>query len=207
VSFDVSTGTTTDVQRLLDRLRRGDPTARQELLERAHQRLVKIAAALFQEDFRGLRGRHDLESIVDETWLSLMRALEVTQPATADGFFGLVFVKVRQALLQIARRDRRHDARRLDGPLDADEPAALEAFDRPDTTWEPRRLAILTELHRQIEDLPADEKRVFELHYYLGLTQAQAAQEMGLHTRQVSRLWFAATRRLARWLKDSQGVI
>jgi RNA polymerase sigma factor (sigma-70 family) len=203
----VSTGTTTDIQRLLDRLQRGEPEARQELLQRAHQRLVRIAGALFQEDFGGLHGRHDLDSVVNETWISLMRALEVTQPETAQGFFGLVFVKVRLALLQIAKRQRRHDVRRLDGPLDADEPEALEAFDCPDTTNDPRRLAILSEFHRQVEKLPDDEKRVFEFHYYLGCTQAETALLMELHPRQVSRLWIEATRRLAEWLKNADGLI
>jgi RNA polymerase sigma factor (sigma-70 family) len=200
-------GTTTDIERLLERHRRGDAAARREILERAHHRLVRIASALFQKDFRGLRGRHELESVVNEAWIGLMRALESTRPDTAEGFFGLVFLKVRQALLQIAKRQRRHDGHRIDGPLDAGEPDALDSYDRPDTTNEPQRLAILTELHRQIEMLPADEKRVFELHYYLGLTQAETAQFMGLLPRQVSRLWLQATKRLAKWLKDADGLI
>ncbi len=185
----------------------GEASARQELLERAHRRLVRIAAALFHEDFRGLRGRHDLESVVSETWLALMRALESTQPATPDSFFGLVFVKVRQALLQIASRERRHQARLVDGLVDSGEPEALDAFDRPDTTNDPRRLAILTEFHRQVEKLPPDEKRAFELHYYLGLTQAEAADLMELAPKQVSRLWLAATARLADWLRDADGLV
>jgi len=204
---DVTTGTTIDIQRLLDRLRLGEPLARRELLERAHRRIVKIAVALFQEDFRGLRGRHDVESVVSETWMGLMRALESTQPATPDAFFGLVFVKVRQALLQIASRERRHKARRLGGPLDSGELEALDVFDRPDTNDDPCRLAILTEFHRQVEKLPQNEKRAFELHYYLGFTQAEAADLMELGPKQVSRLWLAATARLADWLQDADGLV
>jgi RNA polymerase sigma factor (sigma-70 family) len=201
----MSTGTTTDVQALLDRLRRGDASARRELLERAHHRLVRIASSLFQGDFRSLQGRHDLESVVDEAWMGLLRALDSTQPETAERFFGLVFVKVRHALLQIARRQRRHDAHRLNGPLDADEPEALGAFDRGDSTDEPGRLALLSELHEQIGLLPDPEKMVFGLHYYVGLTQVEAAEIMRLPPKQVSRLWLQATRRLAKWLKDADG--
>jgi RNA polymerase sigma factor (sigma-70 family) len=203
----MSTGTTTDIQALLDRLRRGDASAKRELLDRAHHRLVKIASALFQRDFRGLQGRHDLESIVDEAWMGLLRALDSTQPETAERFFGLIFVKVRHALLLIARRQRRHDAPRLNGPLDANEPNALDAFDRGDSTDEPGRLAILSELHGQVELLPDPEKLVFGLHYYLGLTQVEAAEIMGLSSKQVSRLWLQATRRLAKWLKDADGLV
>lgn len=203
----MSTSTTTDIQALLDRLRRGDPSARRELLDRAHHRLVRIASALFQRDFRGLQGRHDLESVVDEAWMGLWLALDSTQPETAECFFGLIFVKVRHALLQIARRQRRHDAPRLDGPLHADESEALKAFDHGDSTNEPGRLAILSEFHEQVERLPDPEKMVFGLHYYLGLTQVEAAEITGLPPKQVSRLWLQATKRLAKWLKDADGLL
>ena len=52
-------GEGTTLQNLIDRLRRGDDSARRELLQRAHDRLLRIAATLFNEDFPGLRGRHD----------------------------------------------------------------------------------------------------------------------------------------------------
>ena len=47
---------------------------------------------------------------------------------------------------------------------------------------------------------------VFGLHYYLGLTQVEAAEIMGVPPKQVSRLWLQATRRLAKWLKDADGL-
>jgi RNA polymerase sigma factor (sigma-70 family) len=196
----MSTDTRADIEKLLERHRAGDPAARQELLSRAYDRLVRIAHAMFHKDFRRLVGRHDLESVVNEAWISLMRSLESTRPSTNEEFFGLVFLKVRQTLLQIARRDQRHDGRRVEGTLDPDEPEAMEAFDRADTTNEPGRLAILTELHKQIELLPGDERTVFELRYYLGYSQAEIAEILDLHPRKVSRLWQGATARLAEWL-------
>ena len=65
----------------------------------------------------------------------------------------------------------------------------------------------MTELHRQIELLPEIEKTVFEIHYYLGLTQAETARLMGPHPREVSRMWLKATTRLAKWLEDADGLI
>ena len=56
-------------------------------------------------------------------------------------------------------------------------------------------------MHQQIETLPGPEKTVFGLHYYLGLTQV-----MGLPPKQVSRLWLQATKRLAKWLQDGDGL-
>ncbi len=199
-------GTMTDIEGLLERLRRGDAGARRALLERAHHRLERIASALFHRDFRTLRGRDGVDSVVNEAWIGIMSALESTQPATAEGFFGLVFVKVRHTLLQLARRQRRHDSRRLGGSLDGGEPGALRAFDRPDMTDEPVSAAILAEFHRRVESLPVDERRTFDLCYYGGFSQAEAARLMRLHPKRVSRLWVAATGRLAEWLTDREGL-
>jgi RNA polymerase sigma factor (sigma-70 family) len=201
--FNLADDTSADLQNLIARLRRGDAAARRELLELAHDRLLRIAGRIFQEDFPGLHGRHDLESVVSEVWMRLVVALEATVPQTVDGFIGLVFVKVRQVLLDMARGQRRVDAHRRLGPLDAAEPEAMAAFDQADTSHDPGHLALLTEFHEQIEKLPDQQRAVFELHYYSDFSQAEIAQMLDVHRKQVSRLWLAATGRLAHWLDGS----
>ncbi len=133
--------------------------------------------------------------------MRLVGALETTQPETVEGFFGLVFVKVRQVLLDMAQRQRRLDARQGQAPLDGGGSDVLADFDPADTTHDPGRLAVLTEFHEEIEKLPEDQRRVFELHYYGDFSQAEIAQMLGVHRKQVSRLWLAATGRFARWLE------
>jgi RNA polymerase sigma factor (sigma-70 family) len=199
-NFDVAENTSGDLQDLIDRLRGGDIEARRALLQRAYNRLLRIAAAVFHEDFPALRGRHDLESVVSEVWMRLVGALEATHPQTVEGFFGLVFHKVRQVLLDMAARQRRDDVHRCAGPVDADDSAAVAAVDWADTTHDPARLAALTELHDQIEKLPPDERTVFDLHYYGDFSQVEISQMLDLNRKQVSRLWLAATGRLAKWL-------
>ena len=198
----VTDDTTTDLQLLIDRLRSGDDAARRELLRRAHDRLLRIAATIFRQDFPALQGRHDLESVVSEVWMRLVGALETTRPETVEGFFGLVFVKVRQVLLDMAQRQRRLDVRRGGRPTDGGQSDASEGFDFPDTTHDPGRLALLTEFHEQVENLPEDQRRIFELHYYGGFSQAEIAQMLGIHRKQVSRLWLTSTGRLAKWLDE-----
>jgi RNA polymerase sigma-70 factor (ECF subfamily) len=200
--LEVTSNSSADLQDLIDRLHRGEPTARSELLQRAHNHLLRIAKSIFEKDFPDLRGRHDLESVVSEVWIRLVTALEVTQPQTVDGFLGLVFHKVRQVLLDIAKRQRREDAHRYRPPVETGDSNALPAFDRADTSNEPGRLAVLTEFHQQVEKLPDDQRTVFELRYYAGFSQVEIAQIRGMPPKQVSRLWLAATRRLAQWLKD-----
>jgi RNA polymerase sigma factor (sigma-70 family) len=192
--------TSDDLRDLIDRVARGDLAARRELLHRAHDRLLRIAAVIFKEDFPGLHGRHDLESVVSEVWMRLLGALETTQPQTVEGFFGLVFTKVRQVLLDMARRQRRDDAHRnRKQPDESAEPAL--AREPADTSNEPAKLAMLTEFHQQVETLPVDLRTVFELRYYGGYSQAEIAQILSVHPKQVSRRWLAATGRLSRWLK------
>ncbi len=202
----MSGSTTADLARLLEQLRRGEDAARRAILERCYHRLVQIAGKIYHEDFPRLRGRHDLESVVSQLWIRLAGALEATQPRSVQGFFGLVFVNVRQILLDLARKDRRYDARRRNGTLDPNETEALSAFDRPDTTHDPIRLAMLTEVHHQVEALPDEQRQVFDLCYYGGYSQAEIAQILEMHPRRVSRLWHAATARLAEWLGGFDGL-
>jgi RNA polymerase sigma factor (sigma-70 family) len=199
----VSGTTSQDIAGLLERLRRGDEAARRAILERAYHRLMRIAGTVFHEDFRSLRDRHDVESVVSVLWIRLVAALEKTQPETPENFFGLVFVHVRHALLDLARSQRRDDARRCNGHLDAGQSEEPPAFDPADSSQDPARLALLTEVHQQVATLPDDERTVFDLRYYGGYSQAEIAQLLGLHPRKVSRLWYAATSRLARGMGNT----
>jgi RNA polymerase sigma factor (sigma-70 family) len=193
----VTDDSSADLQNLVERLRLGDDTARRQLLERAYNRLLKIAATIFKQDFARLGGRHDVESVVSEVWIRLVGALQTVHPETVDGFFGLVFKKVREVLLDMAGKD---DALGRLVSLDVPDQSSRPAVDPPDTTHEPTRLAALTEFHRQVEVLPDDERSVFELLYYGDFSQAEIAHIREMHPKQVSRLWLAATGRLARWL-------
>ncbi len=168
--------------------------------------MLRIAGTIYKEDFASLRGRHDLESVVSDVWIKLVGALATVHPETVDGFFGLVFQKVRHALLDMAKRQRRNDLHARRAAIHASDPESRLAPDPADTTNEPARLEALTEFHHQVEQLPDDERAVFELHYYGEFTQAEIAQIRQIHTKQVSRLWLAATRRLARWLESFDGA-
>ena len=202
----VTDDTSAELQDLIDRLRGGDDKARSELLERAYDRLVRIAATIFKQDFPGLRGRREVDSVVSEVWIRLAGALVTVHPETVDGFFGLVFQKVRQVLLDMASRERREGAAGKRAAHDPDVHDGQRVADPSDTTYDPSRLAILTEFHQQVEKLPDDERSVFELRYYGDFTQAEIAQIRQMHPKQVSRLWLAATGRLARWLEEFNGV-
>jgi RNA polymerase sigma factor (sigma-70 family) len=199
--------TTADVHRLIERLRFGDDSARSALLERVYHRLRRIAAALLRNEFPRLRARHDLNSIIDEAWMRLMKTLAETRPESAEDFYNLMFHKVRQVLLDMARIQTRDDARWRQGPANGEEPDAAPVFDVGDSTHEPARLAIWSEFHREVESLPDNQRLVFDLHYLAEFSQSEIARLLDLHPKQVSRLWLAATGSLAQWLDGIEEML
>jgi RNA polymerase sigma factor (sigma-70 family) len=199
-SASMSGDTTADVRDLIKRLQAEDESARRELLERVHERLRRIAAATLRKEFPRLRDRHDLGSVVDEAWMRLLKTLEQHRPASAEEFYGLMFHKVRQVLLDMARRQTRDDDRWRQPITGAQDSGAAPTLDVGDSSHDPARLAFWTEFHHQVARLPDNQRIVFDFHYFAEFPQSEIARLLKLEPKQVSRLWLAATRQLAQWL-------
>src|SRR5262249_18612668 len=107
-----------ELQALIDRAGAGDRAARSQLLERACDRLRRLAARIFHKSFPALRNRHELDSVVHETWLRLAQALETANPPTVADFFRLAAHKIRQVLLDMADPQRRLPVREAAGVHD-----------------------------------------------------------------------------------------
>ena len=187
-------GGSVELQVLLDRLRQGDREARQLLLERACERLRRLAGRMWHGSFPELARRHEVDSVVHETWVRLLQALDKTEPPTVSDFFRLAAHKFRQVLVDMAQGERRRVQREVLGLSGADSegPAPSAAS----TSYDPARLALWTEFHEKVATLSEQERAVFEMHYYLELPQAEIARVLGLHPRKVSYLWIAATEKL-----------
>jgi RNA polymerase sigma factor (sigma-70 family) len=183
-----------ELQGLLDRLRQGDRQARRLLLERACERLRRLAGRMLHGSFPDVARRHELDSVVHETWVRLLQALDKSEPPTVADFFRLAAFKFRQVLLDMAQGERRRAQREVLGLSGAgnEGPASTDAS----TTHDPARLALWTELHERVATLSEPERAVFEMHYYLELPQAEIARVLELHPRKVSYLWIAATEKL-----------
>jgi RNA polymerase sigma factor (sigma-70 family) len=195
----------TILQALLDRMNQGDLAARRELLERACTRLRRLANTMLAGSFPAVRQRHELDSVVDETWLRLSQALDQVTPSTVADFFRLAAHKIRQVLLDMAQRERRRAAREATGPEGDSDSAPIASAGAE--TLDPARLALWSEFHARVANLPDQERQVFELHYYLELTQAEIARMLELHPRKVSYLWVAGTEKLAEELEGVEGFL
>jgi RNA polymerase sigma factor (sigma-70 family) len=187
--------TTFQLQSLLDRLRQGDKPARRKFLEQVCARLRRLAAKIMFGSFPKLHSQHDVDSVVHETWLRLMQAIDKADPPTVADFFRLAAHKIRHVLLDMANRQRRLDQRETFLPRNDSQ---SEIGGEPSNqTYDGARLAQWTEFHNQVGRLEELERTVFEMHYYLGLPQAEIATLLDLHPRKVSYLWIAATEKLA----------
>src|SRR6516164_11509630 len=100
-------GSSVELGALLDRLRAGDREARRLLLERACERLRRLAGKMLHGAFPEVARRHEVDSVVHETWVRLLQALDKAEPPTVSDFFHLAAHKFRQVPLDMAQRERR----------------------------------------------------------------------------------------------------
>jgi RNA polymerase sigma-70 factor (ECF subfamily) len=68
---------------------------------------------------------------------------------------------------------------------------------------EPVSLEDWTAFHEAVGELPDDEREVFQLTWYQGLTQLETAKLMEVDERTVRRYWLSAKLKLARRLKEN----
>ncbi|HKI37514.1 MAG TPA: sigma-70 family RNA polymerase sigma factor [Gemmataceae bacterium] len=180
----------TRLESLIDRLRRGDGAARGELIACAYDRLRLLARHIFHHDFARLENLHGTDSIVNEAVLRLLQTSAGGAPwPTPLDFFRHSAVIIRRTLLDLIRYHdrRRHEAAQADA-----EPA--------DPSADPATVAMWTEFHTKVDELPEEERAVVELHWYHELSQAETARLLGVHEKAVSRRWLSARLKLADWI-------
>jgi RNA polymerase sigma factor (sigma-70 family) len=189
-----ATDSTTEIQIRLDRLRAGDESACDELLEIARARLGRLARKMLQ-GYPGVRRWEQTDDIIQNVSLRLSRALKEVRPESVRSFICLGAVQIRRELIDLARHYEgpeglgRHQISQA-GPDDAGTQSGPP--DSPADTDDPARLASWAEFHDTIEALPEAEREVFDLLWYQGLTQREAAALLGVTERVAKRRWRAA---------------
>jgi RNA polymerase sigma-70 factor (ECF subfamily) len=197
----VSGDDTTHLQVLLDRMNAGDRSARRELFARAYERLRRLAGKMLRQDFPRLGQAHGSSSILHRAFLRLFLPMDQVRPPTVRDFFRFASHRMRCVLIDLARR-RDADPVRTNGDnrpgADGNGSGAGAGPHDPGADSEgPARLAAWSEFHRQAAQLPEGEREVFELIWYQGLSQVEAARVLDVHMKTVSYRYKKACLRLA----------
>jgi len=188
----------TQIQSCIDRLRLGDTSARDELLVHASGRLARLTRKMLR-DFPGVHRWEQTDDVLQNAVLRLCRALGEVPLTTVADFFRLAAMQIRRELLDLARRYSgafglgAHHAT-LEGVGQA---CAAIGPDPLDNTHDPGRLAAWTDFHREVDALASTEREAFDLLFYQGLSQAEAAAVLEISERTIKRRWLAARMHLA----------
>jgi RNA polymerase sigma-70 factor (ECF subfamily) len=65
-------------------------------------------------------------------------------------------------------------------------------YEKAQDTAGPATLLLWTEFHQHVEQLPDEEREVFDLIFYQELSQAEASELLGVSLRTIKRRWRSA---------------
>lgn len=186
-----SAGQTTQINYWLDRHRAGDPKAKAELIAHSCERLRVLASKLLRQNFGRLARWEETGDVLQSSLTQLHRSLDAIQPESVDRFLGLAALQIRRTLLDLIRHH--FGPQGMSGKHHTDEKNEVPAVvSVPASEGEPQSLEDWTAFHEAVEKLPNDEKAVFDLVYYDGLSHVEAAQQLGINERTIRRRWSSA---------------
>ena len=193
-------GSDTQLQGLLDQSLKGNPAAKEALLHHACDRLLRLTRKMFH-GHPGLRRWVQTDDVFQNSLVRLHRALSQVEVHDVRHFFNLATIQIRRELLDLARKTfgphgigRNHHTDHQ--PADENGGSLHTLSDEPDDleAWET--------FHQRAEDLPDKEREVFDLLYYEGLEQLEAAKVLGISERTIRNRWNQAKLLLSGELAD-----
>lgn len=180
----VLTGHTTKLNGWLADMRRGDVTARNEVIAHACDRLRTLTQRMLR-GFRRVRRWAETDDVLQNSLLRLHRALTDVRPETPRQFYALAAQQIRRELLDLARQH--YGPEGIGANHDTD--SGIAAGKKAAPADEPHDLDGWTRFHEQVEKLSDDQREVFDLLWYEGLTQPEAATVLGVSVKTVKRRW------------------
>jgi RNA polymerase sigma-70 factor (ECF subfamily) len=140
----------------------------------------------------------------DDVWqnasLRLWRSLEQVQLVDARHFLRLAALQIRRELIDLTRRHCGREgigaAHETHFPATERDGRPADRCDRAELTLEPQRLAQWQEFHTRVDQLPEEERETFDLLWYHGMSQEEAAAMLDVSVRTVKRRWRSARLRL-----------
>jgi RNA polymerase sigma-70 factor (ECF subfamily) len=185
----MSEASTTQLQGLIERLRASVPSARSELIAHAYDRLRRLTRKMLPDCH---------EDVLQNALVRLTHALEAAAPASVADTFRLAALQIRRELTELAHHSSRRGTNVDDGSAASTPPLQGDISTK---TWEPEGPAFWQGFHEHVEALPVKERETFDLLWYHGLTQAEAAAVLNVPTPTIKNWWLSARLQLQEALK------
>jgi RNA polymerase sigma-70 factor (ECF subfamily) len=191
-----SVGSDTQLQIFIDRGLKGDSTANDELLAHASERLLRLTRQMFHTQAADLRRWEQTSDICQNVMLRMHRALAVTRVESVRHFFNMAAMQVRRELIDLSRHYKGVEGLASNHHTDH-QPADNQGGSIHSAAAEPENLDEWVEFHERVERLPESEQELFNLLFYEGLTQEEAAELLGMGLATVKRRWQSARLKLS----------
>ena len=172
---------------LLERLRNGDPAARGEVINLACERLRRLTRRMLR-DYPAVHRWSETDDVLQGAMIRLHRSLSQVRPESERRFFGLAATQIRRELIDLARHHLGPEGHGANHHTDGGETVGKAL----DATGAPHTLLDWTSFHEQVGLLPDEQREVFDLLWYEGLTQPDAAEVLGVSLATLKRRWQSA---------------
>jgi len=168
-----------DVTQLLNAIEHGDPEAAAQLLPLVYEELRKLAAAKMARERPGQTLQ--ATALVHEAWLRLA-GTEQKRWDNRRHFFAAAAEAMRRILVEKARRRQRI---RHGGGMERVE---LDGIEIPASAREDQLIAVDDALAKLEREDP-QKAEVVKLRYFVGMTNEETAETLGLSVATVERYW------------------
>ncbi len=177
---------TTEIQALLDRNRAGDREARELLAKSVYARLRQLAHQMLHR-YPRVREQHETGDVLNSAMIRFLRAIDATPIRDTRHFYALAAEQIRRELIDLARKAQSTLNRAVElQPNHA--PAADHAAQQHLEDW--------CAFHSAVDNLPDEERAVFEPVFYHDISQRELAEQLGVSAKTVQRRYRSACVRL-----------
>jgi RNA polymerase sigma factor (sigma-70 family) len=181
---------TDEADDLLERHRAGDASARGGLIRLAQLRFTALARAMLRR-YPHLRRWEQTDDLLNAALTRLHRTLMGVRPESVRHFDNLAATQIRRELIDLARSYYGPEGLGANHHTDGTDPGVRLA-QVSDRSGRPETLEGWTAFHEAVERMPEEEREVFDLLWYQGMTHSQAAEALGVATKTIQRRWASA---------------
>lgn len=193
---------TAQINHHLLRFHAGDEQSRAWLLEHTYHRLEHLAGRMLHGGFTRVEPFEQTGDVIQEAYLRLLKnwdAFLCSPDGSAVTSAGVYLMHasrlIREVLIDLARH---HHGRSGQRPqvLSLNVDRSGLAIDPANDTYRPDTLALFSEFHEAVKQLPQHLRDVVDMRWYQGLSHQETADLLGLGESTVRKYWVEARLKL-----------